>query len=242
VWRTYLLKNSFILKFLTVKKILLKFQIGFFYFIVNDDHCVHVQTYDGNGNPLASNTRLPATKIFDQALDEEPWYGLEQEYTMFTVDGHPFGWPKGTQNSIIVELHKLVWIFIIKLTKTTVSLFIWSFLKGGFPGPQGPYYCSAGANVAHGRHLVEAHYRACLYAGISVSGVNAEVMPGQWEYQIGPVQGVEAADQLWISRYILHRMGEIFNIVISFDPKPVLGEYVINVVVVNLSWFCENCC
>jgi glutamine synthetase len=54
--------------------------------------------------------------------------------------------------------------------------------EGGYPGPQGPYYCSAGANVSFGRAIADAHYKACLYAGIKISGTNAEVMPGQWEY------------------------------------------------------------
>ncbi len=50
---------------------------------------------------------------------------------------------------------------------------------GGYPGPQGPYYCGAGADVSYGRAISEAHYKACLYAGLSISGTNAEVMPGQ---------------------------------------------------------------
>jgi glutamine synthetase len=54
--------------------------------------------------------------------------------------------------------------------------------KGGFPGPQGPYYCSAGANTTFGRSIADAHYKCCLYAGVKISGINAEVMPGQWEY------------------------------------------------------------
>ena len=49
----------------------------------------------------------------------------------------------------------------------------------------------------------EAHYKACIYAGLYVSGTNAEVMPAQWEYQIGPCLGVTMGDQLWVSRYIL---------------------------------------
>ena len=56
--------------------------------------------------------------------------------------------------------------------------------KNGFPGPQGPYYCSAGAGAAVGREIVEAHLKACYFAGINLSGVNAEVMPAQWEYQV----------------------------------------------------------
>ena len=41
--------------------------------------------------------------------------------------------------------------------------------------------------LAVGRDLAEHHLDLCLKAGIKVSGINAEVMPGQWEYQIGPV-------------------------------------------------------
>lgn len=97
--------------------------------------------------------------------------------------------------------------------------------KQGYPGPQGPYYCGVGANKVYGRDLVEAHYRACLYAGINVAGTNAEVMPSQWEYQVGPCEGVDSADQLWVSRYILQRLAEDFGIVVTFDPKPMTGDW-----------------
>ena len=43
----------------------------------------------------------------------------------------------------------------------------------------GPYYCGVGANKVYGRDVVEAHYRACLYAEVNIAGCNAEVMPGQ---------------------------------------------------------------
>ena len=92
--------------------------------------------------------------------------------------------------------------------------------KYGFPGPQGPYYCSVGIDRCYGRAVMEAHYRACLYAGIKVAGSNAEVMPAQWEYQVGPCEGISMGDQLWVSRYILHRVCEDFGVVCSFDPKP----------------------
>ncbi|KAL0318963.1 UNVERIFIED_CONTAM: Glutamine synthetase nodule isozyme [Sesamum angustifolium] len=80
---------------------------------------------------------------------------------------------------------------------------------GGFPGPQGPYYCGIGADKAFGRDIVDAHYKACLYAGINISGINGEVMPGQWEFQVGPSVGISAADQVWVARYILERITEI---------------------------------
>ena len=43
---------------------------------------------------------------------------------------------------------------------------------------------SAGAGAAIARDIVEAHLKACVYAGINISGINAEVMPSQWEFQV----------------------------------------------------------
>jgi len=97
--------------------------------------------------------------------------------------------------------------------------------KGGYPGPQGPYYCSAGADVSFGRAVVEAHYKACIYAGIKISGVNAEVLPGQWEYQIGPCTGIESGDHSWMARYIMYRVCEDFGVCVSFEPKPISGDW-----------------
>jgi glutamine synthetase len=101
--------------------------------------------------PANTNFRYYAAKIFEKCEKEEPWFGIEQEYTLlesmnkFTIK--PLGWP-----------------------------------SSGFPGPQGPYYCSVGANHCYGRAIMDAHYKCCLYAGIKISGTNAEVMPGQWEF------------------------------------------------------------
>ena len=73
----------------------------------------------------------------------------------------------------------------------------------------------------YGRDIVEAHYRACMYAGIKISGTNAEVMPGQWEFQVGPCEGIQMGDQLWIARFLLHRVAEEFGVIASLDPKPI---------------------
>jgi glutamine synthetase len=97
--------------------------------------------------------------------------------------------------------------------------------KNGFPGPQGPYYCGIGAGKVYGREVVEAHYRACLYAGVKIAGTNAEVMPAQWEFQVGPCEGIEMGDHLWVARYILHRVAEDFGVVASLDPKPIPGDW-----------------
>ncbi len=97
---------------------------------------------------------------------------------------------------------------------------VYGWPKGGFPAPQGPYYCGVGAGKVYARDVIEAHYRACLYTGVQISGINAEVMPSQWEFQVGPSEGIEMGDQLWIARYLLHRIAEEFNVKISFHPKP----------------------
>ena len=95
----------------------------------------------------------------------------------------------------------------------------------GEPETQGKYYCGVGADCVFGRNIIEKHYQTCLDIGIQISGINAEVMPGQWEYQVGPVEGIDACDQLWIARYILERICENYNITVSLDPKPIKGDW-----------------
>ncbi|MDA0350640.1 MAG: glutamine synthetase beta-grasp domain-containing protein [Chloroflexi bacterium] len=95
----------------------------------------------------------------------------------------------------------------------------------GYPGPQGPYYCGVGADEIWGRDVVEAHTTACMEAGIQIAGTNAEVMMGQWEFQIGPVGPVEVSDQLWVARWLLYRVAEEFDIVATLNPKPIPGDW-----------------
>lgn len=141
--------------------------------------------------PHPTNTRAAAVELFDQVKEHEPWFGIEQEYTLFYEDGRtPFGWP-----------------------------------EGGYPAPQGPYYCGAGSRSAYGRRIADAHYKACLYAGITIAGINAEVMAGQWEYQVGPCTGIDSGDHVTMSRYIMKRVTEDFGLVVSFDPKPIAGDW-----------------
>lgn len=157
--------------------------------------CLNAATLEAAS--VETNRRWRARSVFEQAevAAEHPWYGLEQEYTMFDARSkchQPLGWP---------DAH------------------------GAFPEPQGKYYCGVGAACSFGRSVVEAHYRCCLYAGLTISGINAEVMPGQWEFQIGPVEGIDAGDQLWLARYMLQRVAEDFGATVSFAPKPVAGDW-----------------
>lgn len=209
------------------------------------------ETYTPEGEPIPTNYRAAAAATFEKYHDEIPWFGIEQEYTLFNIDGvTPLGWP-----------------------------------KGGFPGPQGPYYCGAGADRMFGRAISDAHYAACLYAGVKIAGTNAEgarahraqsarrapaarraapraprlapalthrrracpvgvapatlrpaaprraappcraVMPGQWEFQVGPCVGIDAGDHMWMARYLLDRVCESFNVVSTLKPKPIKGDW-----------------
>lgn len=104
--------------------------------------------------------------------------------------------------------------------------------QGGYPVAQGPFYCGVGADEVSGRALVEAHTRACLDAGIMIFGINAEVMLGQWEFQVGyrgvaeeTADPLTVSDHLWLARWLLYRLGENYGISATLDQKPVRGDW-----------------
>jgi glutamine synthetase len=145
-------------------------------------------TYKTSGEPAKYNNRYEASKVFEQYVSQEPWYGLEQEYFICRSDN---GYPLGFEGKIT----------------------------------QGQFYCSVGSQNAFGREISDQHLDACIYANINISGTNAEVAPGQWEFQIGPVEGIDAAEQLWMARYILERIAEPLGLFINYHPKPLLGDW-----------------
>ena len=93
--------------------------------------------------------------------------------------------------------------------------------KNGFPKPQGPYYCGIGYDKIYGRELAEEHQDACIKAGLLICGINAEVMPSQWEFQIGyrgfneEVNALKITDHHWYATWLLHRLGEKHKVTIS---------------------------
>ena len=154
-----------------------------------DDILVMCEVMNPDGSIHSSNTRAHLREISEKFSNQEAWFGIEQEYTLFE-GRNPLGWP-----------------------------------EGGYPAPQGPFYCGVGADEVFGRDVVEEHLQLCMDAGLEVSGINAEVMPGQWEYQIGPLGPLEVADQMWISRWLLYRISEDYGVSATLHPKPVKGDW-----------------
>ena len=157
---------------------------------------VMCEVFNRDGSPHSSNTRSILRDALTQgAAEQDPLFGFEQEYTMFDNDG-PLGWP-----------------------------------KNGYPEPQGPFYCGVGTGKVYGRALVEAHQQACVDANLLFYGVNAEVMLGQWEFQIGyrgfdePADALLTADHVWYATWLLNRLAEDYNIKISYDNKPMKGDW-----------------
>jgi glutamine synthetase len=95
----------------------------------------------------------------------------------------------------------------------------------GYPAPQGPYYCGVGGDKMPGREIVEMHTAACIKAGLAIEGTNAEVMMGQWEFQVGVLSPLDVSDHLWVARWLLFRIGENFGVFATLEPKPILGDW-----------------
>jgi len=95
-----------------------------------------------------------------------------------------------------------------------------NILKG-----QGEYYCGVGHSVV-GRSFVDEHLNMCLNYGINITGINAEVALGQWEYQVFSEGKHKGGDDLWMTRYLLYKVSEKYGYHIELHPKPLThGEW-----------------
>lgn len=195
---------------------------------VTDITEVSIWNYDGSSTAQAVGTDSEVM-IIPRALYNDPFRGNPHKIVLCETQK-----PDGTylENShrhwakqqFDTKLDEVPWFgleqeyFIID-PKTKVPL---GYNKND---TQGQFYCSAGAENSFGRIVSEEHLKACIYAGIQISGTNAEVAPGQWEYQIGPCTGIDQGDQLWVSRYLLLRIAEKHGLSIDITPKPLKGDW-----------------
>jgi glutamine synthetase len=175
-------------------------------------YLVMCDCWNKNETPHETNHRIRLVDTYSKCIDQEPLFGIEQEYVIFERDYK--------KHSRTIEKSD-------GSPEENICPIPYKWVKHDEPGegPQGPYYCSVGGGVCLGREISDKHLEYCLKAGLSICGTNAEVMASQWEYQIGPVNPLEISDQLWVSRYILNKISEQYNCVISFHPKPYKGDW-----------------
>ncbi|XP_031266402.1 glutamine synthetase cytosolic isozyme-like [Pistacia vera] len=174
-------------------------------------------SYDGSNTGQAPEEESEVI-LYPQAIFKDPFRRGNNILVMcdaYDSDGQPI--PKNKRYAEEPRWYHIQQEYI---------LFPLGWPVGGYPGPQGPYYCTVGAERA--KDIVESQYKACLYAGINISAINGEAMPGEhssyficWQFQVGPVVGISAGDELWVARYILEVIYEIAGVVLSFDPKPI---------------------
>lgn len=137
----------------------------------------------------------------------------------------PEGAPHATNTRALIEDDPDFWFGFEQEYVLTIEGLPLGFPKQGYPRPQGPYYCSVGLGNCAGRDIVEEHFDLCLDAGLDITGINAEVMLGQWEFQCFGKGAKRAADDLWLTRYLLHRVTEKHGVEVEFHPKPIQGDW-----------------
>ena len=163
-----------------------------------DNILVLCETYGPDDEPHPTNPRHECIENMEKAAELEPWFGIEQVWTaddlklVFETDLFDFIFSKCDTIFDQFNAYECQNFFYTSVyDKRTTCIFqeytlfdahnkeVYCWPRYGFPGPQGPYYCGIGADRIKGRKVVEAHYRACLYAGVMIGGSNAEVMPSQ---------------------------------------------------------------
>lgn len=148
-------------------------------------------------SPHETNHRHPCKITENINKKEEFLFGIEQEYSMFErIMGDeyktqlPYGWCNEIEPNGI------------------------RYAQTG--------YCGVGADKIFNniRKLVDEHMEKCIMAGISICGMNMEVSNSSAEFQIGTCDAMTVCDDLHMARYILLRVAEEYNVIISFHPKP----------------------
>tara|TARA_R110000744_G_scaffold126440_1_gene232765 strand:+ start:291 stop:1349 length:1059 start_codon:yes stop_codon:yes gene_type:complete len=169
----------------------------------DDSYLVMTEVLNPDGSPHVSNARAT---INDD--DDDFWFGFEQEYFLWDNETNkPLGFTGSNGENRSYQLDS---------DDNDVSK---------EQPAQGQYYCSVGGANAFGREVVEEHLRQCLEAGINIEGINAEVAPGQWEFQVFAEGAKNAGDQVWVARYLAERNAEADGLTINWHPKPLKGDW-----------------
>ena len=183
--------------------------------------------FDGSSTQQAegssSDCILKPIRLYDSPFESDQLVLCE----VYNADGTPHS--TNTRSNIASAKQKEYWFGFEQeytLMKNGRPL-EWPEDTTKYPKEQGDYYCGVGgSNIGSlGRRIMHEHTENCLRAGVSIHGTNAEVMLGQWEYQVFGRGAKKAADNAWIARYILYRTAEKHNVDVNIEPKPIKGDW-----------------
>ena len=181
--------------------------------------------FDGSSTNQAEGSNsdciLKPIRVYDNPLEKNDSYLVLCE--VWGVDGnpHPTNHRFGLEEIQTKHSDEDVWVGIEQeytLFKDGRPL---GWPMQGTPPPQGDYYC--GRN--EGEWLARKHMDLCINAGIKISGINSEVMLGQWEYQVGADDPITISDDLWVARWLLEKVCAKYEVQVTLDPKPVEGDW-----------------
>lgn len=197
---------------------------------ITDRYCTNLGEvpewgFDGSSTQQAeghsSDCVLRPIRLYDSPFESDQLVLCE----VLNADGSTH--PSNTRSLITHENQKGYWFGFEQeytLMKAGRPL---EWPETGEPRAQGDYYCGVGAsNIgALGRQIMHEHTANCLEAGVSIHGTNAEVMLGQWEYQVFGRGAKKSADNAWMARYILQRTAERHGVDVDISPKPIKGDW-----------------
>lgn len=201
--------------------------------VLDMDECtidnVPIWNYDGSSTGQAtvenSVVNLIPCKLYSHPLIGDRAYMVYCE--MYKPNGHL---ALGNTRHLVQEpniqsrlTNEAYWIafeqeFFLYQPETRLPLTFTSHL-GEFP--RGKNYCGNEQDYIPNtdRKIIYDHMKACMKCDIAYSGNNVEVSPGQYEYQIGHAPGIQALDDLMISRFLLLRVASTYNMSVSFCVK-----------------------
>jgi glutamine synthetase len=194
---------------------------------------IPIWSFDGSSTghivPTSSNANteviLSPVKLYDHPFPTESikYLVLCDTYDINSVP-NKFSTRANVINTFLTNSNLIPWYGLeqeyVFMNALNDGIYGWDMTNPALWPQQNDHYCGLSIYCKKLRPIVEDHYNRCLKIGINISGFNAEVMPSQWEFQIGPSVGIDAADDLVTARYILERLAESNDLYINYHPKP----------------------
>jgi glutamine synthetase len=181
--------------------------------------------FDGSSTNQAdgkdSDCILKPVRLYENPMEKNDSYLVMCE--VWGVDENPHPTNKRFELEEIESKYKdeHIWVGIEQEYTLFKDLKPLGWPMHGKPSPQGDYYC--GRN--EGEWLARKHMDLCLSAGVKLSGINSEVMLGQWEYQVGADNPLRISDDLWVARWLMEKVCAKYEVTVTLDPKPIEGDW-----------------